>query len=118
MEKKTIIADEKNIAFCGLYCGACGAFTKGKCSGCAGNEKATWCQIRTCCMEKGYRSCADCTDITDLRDCKKYHNPIARVIGFVSRTDRNACIGYIRTNGYSDFARYMAEKGKSSMPRK
>ncbi len=117
MKEKTAAVNEQNIAFCGLYCQACQAYIKGKCPGCAGNEKATWCKIRTCCKENGYRSCADCRDITDLRECKKYHNPVARVIGFVLRTDRMACISYIKNNGYAEFARYMAEKGKPSMPR-
>ena len=118
MNEKSIKANDQNIAFCGLYCEACRGFIKGKCKGCAGNEKATWCQIRTCCMEKGYRSCADCKEITDLTQCKKYNNPVARIIGFVFRTDRAACVDYIRLNGYPAYARYMAELGKMSMPRK
>jgi len=32
---KEIIADEKLVAKCGLYCGACGAYLKGRCPGCA-----------------------------------------------------------------------------------
>ena len=115
--KKPVAVNERNIAFCGLYCEACHAYRKGKCPGCAGNDRATWCKIRTCCMQMGHGSCADCVDVIDLRQCRIYHNPVSRIIGFVLRSNRMACISYIRNNGYAQFAAYMAEKGKQSMPR-
>ena len=42
---KTIAPDNKNIAACGLYCGACRKFLAEKCSGCKPNKKATWCKM-------------------------------------------------------------------------
>lgn len=54
--------ENHNVAYCGLYCGACKSQLKGKCPGCYGNEKATWCEIRKCCNEHGYATCADCLD--------------------------------------------------------
>ena len=50
---KEIISDPKLVAFCGLYCGACKAYLKERCPGCHDNEKATWCKVRTCCLENG-----------------------------------------------------------------
>ena len=49
------------VARCGLYCGACGSYLKGRCPGCRENVKATWCKVRACCGEHSYASCADCT---------------------------------------------------------
>lgn len=49
-----------NVAYCGLYCGACRKWKKGKCPGCYHNEKASWCEIRKCCRENDYATCADC----------------------------------------------------------
>ena len=42
---RTIVPDNKNIAACGLYCGACRKFLAEKCPGCKPNKKATWCKI-------------------------------------------------------------------------
>ncbi len=62
------------VAFCGLYCGACKAFLKGKCTGCSENEKAAWCKIRICCKNKKLITCADCNEYADPKDCKKFNN--------------------------------------------
>ena len=104
-----------NIAFCGLYCEECGKYTKEKCPGCAKNEKATWCAIRKCCIENSYRSCAECATYTDPKECGLYNNFIAKVIGFIFRTDRSKGIDYIRKNGYAEFARHMDSLGCMSM---
>ena len=53
-------------------------------------------------------SCADCT-LMLLRDCKKYNNIFAKVIGFVTRTERSKCIDRIREIGYEAFAREMGD---------
>ena len=105
-----------NVAYCGLYCGACKSLKKGKCPGCYGNEKATWCGIRKCCRENGYATCADCT-IMPLKDCKKYTNFFAGVIGFVTRTDRSKCIERIKIAGCEAFAVEMGKKCQMSMKR-
>lgn len=103
-----------NVAYCGLYCGACKSLKKGKCSGCYGNEKAGWCEIRKCCSENGYATCADCT-IMPLKDCKKYNNIFAKVIGFVTRTDRSKCIDCIKEVGCEAFAIEMEKKNQMSI---
>ncbi len=103
-----------NVAYCGLYCGACKSLLKGKCAGCYQNEKATWCEIRKCCIENGYVTCADCR-LMPLKECKKYNNMFAKVIGFVSRTNRSKCIDCIKEMGVEKFADEMKRTGKMSI---
>ena len=105
------------VAFCGLYCGACGRFAKGSCPGCPENEGATWCKIRSCCMEHGRTTCADCTEHQDPVDCALYHNFLARVFGFIFRSDRRKCILRIKEIGVEEFAAEMHAAGRQSMPR-
>lgn len=103
-----------NVAYCGLYCGECGSYKKGKCAGCQKNDRATWCEVRKCCREHGFATCADCKDIP-LKQCKKYNNVFAKVIGFVTRTDRSKCIERIRIIGSEAFAQEMTLLKISSM---
>ena len=105
-----------NVAYCGLYCGACKSQLKGKCPRCYGNEKATWCEIRKCCNEHGYATCADC-QLMRLKECKKYNNIFAKVIGFVSRTDRSKCIDRIKAIGVAEFAAEMKLAGRMTIKR-
>lgn len=114
---KPIVADANLVAFCGLYCGACWRLRKGRCPGCRDNVKAAWCKVRSCCIEQGYASCADCTAHPDPRGCKIFHNPIARVIGFVLRSDRPACIRQIKAEGTQGHATIMAASGRQSLRR-
>ena len=107
--EKQITNDVKVIAYCGLYCGACGKYTKGSCPGCVENSKATWCKVRSCCMEHSYKSCADCTQYTNAMNCKKFNNFISKIFAVVLRSDRQACIAMIKEKGYENFAAYMAE---------
>jgi len=100
------VADPALVAHCGLYCGA----SKGKCPGFRENAKAGWCKVRTCCQEHDYATCADCAEFPDTRQCRKFHNLFSRIIGFVLRSDRRACIERIRAVGPEAFAREMAEK--------
>lgn len=106
--------ENNGVAYCGLYCGECKSMKKGKCPGCYGNTKAAWCEIRKCCKENGYITCADCT-VIPLKDCKKYNNIFARIIGFVTKSDRSKCIYRIRETGTGAFAREMSELGMMSM---
>ena len=88
---KPIAADVNLVAYCGLYCGACGAYRRGRCPGCHENSKATWCKVRSCCMENGHSSCADCKTPADPRECRKFNNFIAKIFGLIFRSDRRAC---------------------------
>lgn len=117
MEEKQIIADKNLIAYCGLYCGACRSYLKGKCSGCAKNEKASWCKIRQCCIENKYQSCADCKQMP-LEDCKKFNSFIGKIFGLLFNSNRAACINTIKEKGSDKYAEEMAQNKKQSLPRK
>lgn len=110
-------AQPELVACCGLYCGACRAQRKGKCPGCRDNAKAKWCTVRSCCLEKGIRTCAECTDFADPMACSKYNNFMARLFGFVFRSDRAACIVQIKQLGLEGHAQAMAEQGRQSIRR-
>ena len=114
---KEIVADASLIARCGLYCGACGRYLKEKCPGCARNDKATWCGIRSCCMEHAYASCADCAEFPVAMACGKFNNFISKIFGLIFRSDRGACIRAIKSGGYDGYAAMMAEKKRQSLPR-
>ncbi|PLX18453.1 MAG: hypothetical protein C0597_06240 [Marinilabiliales bacterium] len=103
------------VSFCGLYCGSCGKYQKGKCPGCAKNERANWCKIRACCIEKRINSCSECNEFSNVKDCKKFDNFIAKLFELVFKSDRKAGIQMIKKDGYDCFARYMAENQLVSM---
>jgi len=113
--KSDIEVNKELVSYCGLYCAACGKYKKGKCPGCAKNEKASWCKIRKCCIEKEINSCAECDEYTHAMDCKMFDNFIAKMFEFVFKSDRKAGIEMIREKGYDEFARYMAENHLVSM---
>lgn len=108
MSETTQVKPE-TVSFCGLYCAGCRSYIKGKCPGCAGNTKATWCKIRTCCMDKGIKSCADCTGFANPMDCKKFNNFVGRMFALVFRSDRAASIEMIKNIGYEGYAKHCVE---------
>ncbi|MBN1625438.1 MAG: DUF3795 domain-containing protein [Deltaproteobacteria bacterium] len=114
---KEVVSDAGLVAFCGLYCGACRAYLNDRCRGCKENSKATWCKIRICCMENGYRSCADCKDFKDVNDCRKFNNFISKIFAFVFRSNRKACIEQIREKGNGKHAEIMASIKAHSLKR-
>lgn len=112
---KPIVSDAGMVAYCGLYCGACGSHLKGRCPGCHENAKATWCKIRSCCIERAYKSCADCKDFADPMVCGKYNNFISKIFGLLFRSNRAACIAQIRELGVRGHADIMARNGKQTI---
>jgi hypothetical protein len=106
---KNIVADPSLVAHCGLYCGACGSYLKGRCPGCHENAKASWCKVRSCCMAEGYASCADCKPFSEAMDCKKFNNFISKLFGLLFRSDRAACVRQIKALGLAGHAEKMAE---------
>jgi hypothetical protein len=105
------------VAHCGLYCGACRSYLKGKCPGCRDNAKARWCSVRSCCADKRIASCAECSEFPEPGACGKYNNFMSRLFGFLFRSDRAACIAQIRRLGREGHARTMAQLKRQSIPR-
>lgn len=112
---KEIIADGALIAACGLYCGACPAYTRESCPGCAKNEKASWCPVRNCCIEKKIKSCAVCADHADARACGKFNNFFSKMIGFFLRSSRPKCIDRIKAIGDEAYAKEMAAEKRQTI---
>lgn len=117
MKKKEIQKDIELIAACGLYCGSCSKYRKGKCPSCKEYEKAGWCKIRSCCIEKSIENCSQCKEYQNPNECSKYNNFIARTIEFVFITDRSLCIRKIKAEGTEKFVQLMSENGWVSMPK-
>jgi hypothetical protein len=61
-------------------------------------------------MEHGYSSCADCSDIDDPQQCGKYNKVISKIVGFVLRSDRVACIRQIKAIGLQGHADTMTKQ--------
>ncbi|MCK9617710.1 MAG: DUF3795 domain-containing protein [Lentimicrobiaceae bacterium] len=115
---KNVVKDKSLVAFCGLYCGACKKYLTDKCPGCIENDKAGWCSVRSCCMNNGYNSCADCREYTNAMDCKKFNNFISKIFGFLFNSDRNACIETIKKVGYDSFVTLMVENEWQTIKKK
>lgn len=107
---KEIIADKNLVAYCGLYCGACKRYLADKCPGCQRNNKAQWCQLRTCCRNHKFDSCAACQTFSDPRECKKFNNLFSKIFAVLFQSNRPACIQRIKEVGIEKFAEEMTEK--------
>ena len=92
------------VSACGLFCGACHKYKKGKCPGCRGNEAASWCKIRICIRDKGIADCSGCTDFSDVDQCKKFNTLFARFFSLVFRSDRKAGLERIARIGREAYA--------------
>lgn len=103
------------VAFCGLYCGACGRYLKEKCNGCCKNEKATWCSIRICCKGKKITTCAECSEYTNPNDCRKFNNIMSKLFAMLFKSDRAACIAQIKKAGTAGHAKRMTELKKHTI---
>ncbi len=114
---REIVSNPDLVAYCGLYCGACKSYLKGRCPGCHDNVKAKWCKVRTCCVDNQYLSCADCKDYQDPKDCKMYNNFLAKIFGLVFRSNRAACIQQVRELGLQGHADAMTAQGRQSIKR-
>ena len=112
---KQPINDSKLVAFCGLYCGSCKKYLADKCPGCANNIKATWCKLRTCCMSKNIKSCAECSEYGDINECKKFNNVFSKLFGLIFSSDRKACVERIKEIGIEAYAEEMTEKGSHTI---
>ena len=105
------------VAYCGLYCGACRAYLNEKCPGCMENIKAGWCKLRACCVENGFRTCAECTEFSNVNDCKKFNNIVSKIFALIFRSNRKAYIDQIRDKGLDGHAEIMFGMKKQSLSR-
>lgn len=103
------------IAACGLYCGVCRKYLKGSCPGCRGYEKAAWCEVRKCCIEHGWESCAQCT-LLPLDACRKFNGFASKLFALLFRSDRKGCIERIRVVGSEAYAAEMRLAGRMNRP--
>lgn len=69
-------------------------------------------------MERGYGSCAECAEFSDLRKCRRFNNLPGKVIGFLTGSDRFACIARIRETGMVGYAAEMDAKGMQSVKKR
>jgi hypothetical protein len=114
---KPLVTDVNLVARCGLYCGACGAYRRGRCAGCAEAPMFASCPVRKCCIDNTYASCADCRIVSEPRDCKKFNNFISKLFALIFRSNRCACIAQIREKGLQGHAEIMAASQRHSIRR-
>ena len=105
------------IAACGLYCGACKSYLKGKCPGCAGNTKASWCKVRACNGDHQTANCAGCQEFGDPNQCGKFNNVFSKVMAIFFNSNRQADIQHIRKLGPEKYANFMAARKLQTIPR-
>jgi hypothetical protein len=91
--------------------------SRGWTPGGAGNDKAAWCGVRACCVERGIATCAECKEFADPRNCGKFNNFVSKVIGFLFRSNRPACIDQVRRLGVQGHADEMTRLRRQSMKR-
>ena len=84
------------VAYCGLYCGNCGSYKKGKCKTCKDGGGFTRCQVRKCCVELNYQTCAACEK---LKNCRTLDNFISKFFAFIFRSNRKGNLREIREIG-------------------
>lgn len=97
-------AEDVIVAYCGLVCSECGAYTRGRCQGCHSDKPMyRGCKVKPCAIERNCSTCAACEDFPDLRKCRKLNNVISKVFGFIFRSNRIANLDRIRQIGLDEF---------------
>ena len=112
---KEVVSNPELVAYCGLYCGACGSYLRERCPGCHDNTKAGWCKIKVCCEENEYLSCADCKEYDNPADCGKFNNLFSKLFALFFRSNRPACIQQIKELGVQGHADKMTELKQQSL---
>lgn len=113
MEVKDL--DNRIISYCGFYCNACPKFKKSDCEGCKGDSPKCAggykpCQVRPCCIENEFTSCAECDKYESVKDCKKYNPLMIRFGQFLTQTSRRKGIEMIKEKGEREFLEFMSER--------
>lgn len=110
---------ENLIASCWLYCGKCIAYTKWKCTGCKNNIKAEKrCAVKNCCKRKNISNCAECDEFSDYKECKKLNNFISKLFWLFFKSDRCACLNYIKNNWTDWYINHMNKINSYNNPNK
>ena len=112
---REVVSDPNLVAYCGLYCGACGSYLRNRCPGCHENVKAKWCKVRSCCIEHRLSSCGDCADFPNPRDCRIFNNAVSKLFGLIMRSDRAACVDQIRRLGMQGHADEMTKRRRQTI---
>lgn len=97
------------VAYCGLHCGSCGSYRRGRCKSCKGGGGFSRCKVRICATEKSYQTCAECAD---FMTCKTLSNFISKIFAFIFRSDRKGNLQGIRELGIEKWASERAVSGK------
>ena len=114
-QREQLTGDEQLISYCGLYCKECTLFTSGKCEGCRGGSTKCAvgyksCQVKPCCVENGFFTCADCTKYASTKECKKYNPLFLKLASWIQSTNRSKAIEMIREKGRAEFLAYMTNR--------
>ena len=115
MNTEQIESNENLISHCGFYCAACPTYLSGKCEGCRGASPKCAvgvknCEVKQCCVENEFFTCANCTKFSTTNDCKIY-NPLSIRFGeWISSTSRGKAIEMIKEKGQVEFLACMVSK--------
>ena len=63
-----------------------------------------------------FHTCAECS--LNVKECKLFSNWIGKVFAFLFKSDRPACIRYIKEKGEQAFAEEMAKRKCQTIKRK
>ena len=107
--------NENLIGYCGIYCGACPSFTSGECDGCRAKSAKSAvrykaCEVKRCCIENQFFTCANCTIYASTKECKKYNPLLLKIASWVESTDRSKAIEMIKTKGLTETVAFMDER--------
>jgi hypothetical protein len=92
------------LAYCGLVCLQCGAFTRGRCKGCHSPKPMhSKSLVKKYAVEKSIVSCEECQDYANLRNCKRLDNLVSKLFGFIFRSNRIVNLARIREVGVEKF---------------
>lgn len=97
------------VAYCGLNCGSCGSYKKGKCKTCKDGGGFSRCKVRKCCIELNHLTCAECEK---LENCKTIDNFISKIFALIFRSDRKGNLRQIREMGLEKWIEEQAASGK------
>lgn len=100
---------KNGFAYCGLYCGGCGRYKKGRWKRCRDDGGYDSCKIRKCAKDRGYFTCAECGEFLE---CKKLDNFISKIFSFLFKSDRVGNLKEIKGIGVEKWSTQQAKKAK------